>query len=469
MNGTGIRSPRALIQAADALQVVLAIFAAYALHSLLWPHFAFLRAPAGPEGFILLAYLALPLWVILVALLGLDRPLETRWSMVHTVMRLIALHLLGLAALTAVTFVTKTVVNRSIVAMFLALSFLLMLVERVALRYWAKRQHAKGHSRGRLLLVGEPGPTMQRFIDGLRADPFPPEVIGYLGRHESDGNAPKRLGTLGQLPGVLHDEAVDGVVVLDQLSPRRAGWVVQVCADLGLSASIPLPWPHVPRLTPYVEAGVGNHFLSFAPSTRRVAQLAVKQVFDLVLASLAVVVLLPVFIGIALAILLLDGRPVVFSQVRVGLHGRRFHMLKFRTMLNDSDELKASLATLNEVDGPAFKVTNDPRVTRLGAFLRRTSLDELPQLFHVLGGAMSLVGPRPLPEQEQQRIRGSQRRRLSMKPGITGLWQTSGRSNVRFSEWMRMDQEYVDRWSLGLDLRLLLATIPAVLMRRGAR
>jgi lipopolysaccharide/colanic/teichoic acid biosynthesis glycosyltransferase len=182
-----------------------------------------------------------------------------------------------------------------------------------------------------------------------------------------------------------------------------------------------------------------------------------------------VVVLAPVFIGIALAIVLLDGCPVVFSQVRVGLHGRRFRMLKFRTMLKDSDELKPGLAGLNEVDGPAFKASRDPRVTRLGAFLRRTSLDELPQLFHVLGGAMSLVGPRPLPEQEQQRIHGSQRRRLSMKPGITGLWQTSGRSNVAFAEWMRMDQEYVDRWSLGLDLRLLLATIPAVLSRRGAR
>ncbi len=469
MNGTGIRSPRTVIQAADALLVVLVMFVAYALHSLLWPHFTFLRAPAGPEGFILLAYLALPLWVILVAILGLDRPLEMRWSVAHTVLRLIGLHLLGFAALTAITFITKTVVNRSIVAMFLALSFIFMLAERLALRQWAKRQHAKGHTRGRLLLVGKPGPTMQRFIDGLHADPFPPEVIGYLGRHESDLSAPKHLGTLGQLPAVLHHEAVDAVVVLEQLSPRRAGWVVNVCADLGLSASIPLPWQHVSSLTPHVEAGAGNDFLFFAPTARRAAQLAVKQVLDLVLASAAVVVLLPVFIGIALAIVLLDGRPLVFSQVRVGLHGRRFRMFKFRTMMKGADAFKDDLAALNEVDGPAFKATHDPRVTRLGAFLRRTSLDELPQLFHVLGGSMSLVGPRPLPEQEQQRIHGSQRRRLSMKPGITGLWQTNGRSDVGFADWMRMDQEYVDRWSLGLDLRLLLVTLPAVLSRRGAR
>ena len=469
MNGTGVRSPRTLIQAADALLVVLAMFVAFALHSLLWPRFTFFRAPAGPEGFILLAYLALPLWVLLVTLLGLDRPLESRWSMAHTVLRLIGLHLLGFAALTVVTFVTKTVVNRSIVATFLVLSFTFMLALRIALRQWAMRQHAKGNTRGRLLLVGEPGPTMQGFIDGLRTDPFPPEVVGYLGRHDLDGAAPKYLGALGQLPVVLHDEAVDAVVVLNQLSPRRASWVVHVCADLGLTASIPLPWQHVSRLTPHVESGGGDDFLSFAPGTRRAVQLAAKQVLDLLLASVAVVVLLPVFIGIALAIVLLDGRPVVFSQVRVGLHGRRFRMLKFRTMVKDADAQKADLVALNEVDGPAFKATHDPRITRLGAFLRRTSLDELPQLFHVLGGSMSLVGPRPLPEQEQQRIHGSQRRRLSMKPGITGLWQTSGRSDVEFADWMRMDQEYVDRWSLGLDLRLLLLTIPAVLSRRGAR
>jgi lipopolysaccharide/colanic/teichoic acid biosynthesis glycosyltransferase len=138
-------------------------------------------------------------------------------------------------------------------------------------------------------------------------------------------------------------------------------------------------------------------------------------------------------------------------------------------MVRDADSLKPNLLALNELDGPAFKLTRDPRVTRLGAFLRSTSLDELPQLFNVLDGSMSLVGPRPLPVDEQQRIRGMQRRRLSMKPGITGLWQVSGRSDVGFAGWMSMDLDYVDRWALLFDLRILAATIPAVLRRRGAR
>jgi lipopolysaccharide/colanic/teichoic acid biosynthesis glycosyltransferase len=268
---------------------------------------------------------------------------------------------------------------------------------------------------------------------------------------------------------VLHDQAVDEVVLIEQLSYRRAGWVLRVCADLGIGARVALPWQNIPRVTPHLESEGGLHFLSFSQSARRAAQLASKQVLDLILAVPLVLVLLPLFASLVVAIRLLDGRPVVFSQVRVGLHGRRFKMWKFRTMVENAETMKLQLEALNEVDGPAFKLTRDPRVTRLGAFLRRTSLDELPQLFNVLEGSMSLVGPRPLPESEQQRIRGAQRRRLSMKPGITGLWQVSGRSNVSFADWMRMDQAYVDRWSLWMDLRLLLATLPAVLRRKGAK
>lgn len=268
---------------------------------------------------------------------------------------------------------------------------------------------------------------------------------------------------------MLHGQAVDEVVVLDQLSQRRAGWVLGVCADLGLGAQISLPWQNLPRVTAHLEIGAVSHFLSFSPTARHAAQLAVKQVLDLVLTVMGVLILLPLFAAVWLAIRVSDGKPAIFSQVRVGLHGRRFRMLKFRTMVRDADALKAQLASLNELDGPAFKLTHDPRVTRLGAFLRRTSLDELPQLFNVLEGSMSLVGPRPLPESEQQRIRGAQRRRLSMKPGITGLWQVSGRNDVGFAEWMRLDQAYVDQWSLWLDLILLLTTIPAVLRRRGAK
>jgi lipopolysaccharide/colanic/teichoic acid biosynthesis glycosyltransferase len=172
---------------------------------------------------------------------------------------------------------------------------------------------------------------------------------------------------------------------------------------------------------------------------------------------------------ISLLILATMGRPVVYMQERIGYHGRRFRMLKFRSMVRDAERHREALASQNEVEGPVFKITRDPRITPLGRVLRKFSLDELPQLFNVLSGSMSLVGPRPLPVAEQQQISGPMRRRLSMKPGITGLWQVSGRSDMPFDKWMQKDLEYLDNWSNLLDLKLLLLTIPAVITGRGAK
>ena len=469
MNGLGLRSMRRLVLRADALLVILAMASAYFLHAVLFEIFRFLRAPAEPAGFILLGYLAIPIWLFLIPAFRLDRFLEYRWSWLRTSFRMAEHHLLGFAALSVVTFLSHIVVNRSIVVSFVGLSFLFLMGERVAISAWMRRQHRRGNGRSRALLVGEPGPAMDQFVSHSRESAFPPEVIGFLGRHEGTTTGIARLGSLARLPQVLHDQAVDEVVLTDQLSHRRVGWILRVCSDLGIACRLSLPWHEVPRIRPHLETDQGLHFLTFSQSARRAAQLPLKQLFDLVAALLGVIVLAPLFVVLAIAIRLCDGSPVVFSQVRVGLHGRRFRMLKFRTMIRGAEAKRGELEKQNELDGPAFKLSCDPRVTRLGAFLRRTSLDEVPQLFNVLEGSMSLVGPRPLPESEQQRIHGSQRRRLSMKPGITGLWQVSGRSDVSFVDWMRMDQEYVDRWSLGLDLRLLLATIPAVLRRRGAK
>jgi lipopolysaccharide/colanic/teichoic acid biosynthesis glycosyltransferase len=163
------------------------------------------------------------------------------------------------------------------------------------------------------------------------------------------------------------------------------------------------------------------------------------------------------------------GRPILYSQDRIGYRGRRFRMLKFRSMVPDAEQQRDELTAMNEMDGPVFKIAGDPRITPLGRLLRRFSLDELPQLLNVFVGSMSLVGPRPLPVAEQQQISGAMRRRLSMRPGITGLWQVSGRNDLQFEQWMQKDLEYLDNWSNLQDLKLLLLTIPAVLGGRGAR
>jgi lipopolysaccharide/colanic/teichoic acid biosynthesis glycosyltransferase len=196
--------------------------------------------------------------------------------------------------------------------------------------------------------------------------------------------------------------------------------------------------------------------------------LAVKRAVDLCGASVGLLVLAPLLIGVALLIRALDGSPVLFRQRRAGRLGRPFTIVKFRTMERGADERRAELRALNEVRGNAsFKMTDDPRVTPLGRWLRRTSIDELPQLWNVLRGEMSLVGPRPHPFDDVAGYDRWHRRRLAMKPGITGLWQVEARTATDFDVWVLKDIEYVEHWSLGLDLAILLRTIPALLRAEG--
>jgi lipopolysaccharide/colanic/teichoic acid biosynthesis glycosyltransferase len=193
-----------------------------------------------------------------------------------------------------------------------------------------------------------------------------------------------------------------------------------------------------------------------------------KRTLDIAAALFGLTLLAPLFPLIVLLIRLDSGGPVIFAQRRVGRGGRLFTCYKFRSMVRDAEAMKSSLAHLNEASGAAFKIRRDPRITEVGHFLRRSSLDEIPQLVNVLRGHMSIVGPRPQIPSEVELYKGWQRRRLEVKPGITCLWQISGRSHVGFDEWMRLDVEYVRRRSLNLDLWIVLRTLPAVIARKGA-
>jgi exopolysaccharide biosynthesis polyprenyl glycosylphosphotransferase len=198
-------------------------------------------------------------------------------------------------------------------------------------------------------------------------------------------------------------------------------------------------------------------------------RMLVKRAMDLIGGSAGLVLAAPVMLVIAVAIKLSGPGPVIFSQQRFGLNKRRFAMYKFRTMVNGAEALQADLETRNEASGPVFKIRDDPRITRVGRLLRRMSLDELPQLFNVVRGDMSLVGPRPLPVRDVHKFSESWlMRRFSVPPGVTGLWQISGRSDLAFDRWVLLDLQYIDGWSLGLDLQILAKTLPAVLWGRGA-
>jgi exopolysaccharide biosynthesis polyprenyl glycosylphosphotransferase len=197
-------------------------------------------------------------------------------------------------------------------------------------------------------------------------------------------------------------------------------------------------------------------------------QWAIKRLIDVAASAAALLLLSPLLVLAALAVKLSSRGPVFYRQERVGMHGRTFQMLKFRSMVVDAEARRAALATKNERTGPVFKIASDPRVTRVGRVLRKYSIDELPQIVNVLRGDMSLVGPRPALASEVAHYEAWQRRRLSVRPGLTCVWQVSGRDQISFATWMLLDMRYIDHWSLWEDVRLLFRTLPVVLLGRGA-
>jgi exopolysaccharide biosynthesis polyprenyl glycosylphosphotransferase len=298
-------------------------------------------------------------------------------------------------------------------------------------------------------------------------------VLGFVANGPVEGPDPLPYPLLGQiddLPAVLERHVVDDVLFavsrrdLDRLedlflSLQEQGIRTRFALDL---------FPHT-QARIALEDLDGVPLLTFSTTPYSQLQLMLKRALDVALSAMLMVLALPVVGLIALAIKVSSGGRVVFQQTRCGLNGRSFTLYKFRTMVEDAEEQRGALQHLNEMQGPVFKLRRDPRVTWLGKFLRKFSLDELPQLWNVLRGDMSLVGPRPPIPEEVAQYKRWQRRRLAMKPGLTCLWQISGRNEIHdFDHWMQLDLEYIDSWSPLLDLKILLKTIPVVLLGRGA-
>jgi exopolysaccharide biosynthesis polyprenyl glycosylphosphotransferase len=271
---------------------------------------------------------------------------------------------------------------------------------------------------------------------------------------------------------ILHDESAG--IVLFEVESTNLGWstqAIQACEEEGVEAWLSTHFVGAKIAQAHFEEILEQNLLVFRTTRAGAWQSILKMIFDRITSALLLVFLSPLLLLIYVAIRLESSGPAIFRQKRSGRHGAPFTMYKFRTMVSDAEMRQAELKALNEMSGPVFKIKADPRVTRVGAFLRFTSLDEIPQLFNVLFGQMSLVGPRPLPTYETLAMTANnQRRRLSVSPGMTCLWQISGRNDVNdFSDWVRLDLEYIDQWSLLLDFEILLRTIPAVLFGRGAR
>jgi exopolysaccharide biosynthesis polyprenyl glycosylphosphotransferase len=243
---------------------------------------------------------------------------------------------------------------------------------------------------------------------------------------------------------------------------------ITVCENLGIPFGLPVYPFRLERARPAASAGLQDGYLHYDLFEPKLRQRAFKRLFDIVSSAAALWLLLPLFAVVALLVKVTSRGPVLFKQERVGLHGRRFNMLKFRSMVVNAEELKASLAKLNEQSGPVFKMRRDPRVTWIGRFIRKYSIDELPQLINVLRGDMSVVGPRPPVPSEVVKYEAWQLRRLCVRPGLTCLWQVSGRNQISFEDWMYLDMQYIDHWSLRQDLNLIFRTLPVVFLGRGA-
>jgi len=271
---------------------------------------------------------------------------------------------------------------------------------------------------------------------------------------------------------LLHNENIDiAVFSIDHTYVPEIRRALLACEAEGIEAWVSADFFRTAIAKPQYDQFASRPLLVFRSTPDASIELLVKRAMDVVIASLMVVLALPVWISIALAIWFTSGRPIIFAQKRSGLYGRPFVMYKFRTMTTDAEQRREELHAFNVMSGPVFKIEKDPRVTPVGEWLRKTSLDEAPQLWNVLRGEMSLVGPRPLPLYETDKFDDfSQRRRMSVRPGLTCLWQISGRSNITdFEEWVRLDLEYIDHWSLWLDVKILIKTVPVILFGRGAK
>jgi exopolysaccharide biosynthesis polyprenyl glycosylphosphotransferase len=365
--------------------------------------------------------------------------------------------------LVLILFCFRTLIARSILIWFGGISFLLVLIKEELIRALARSKIGQAQYRRRFILVGTPEETARMQSQFSERAPEGVDILAQL-----DLNAKP----VDQLVRMLHEYSVNGVILSSRHSYfEQVEAVIRACELEGVEAWLVADFfkTQISRTT--FDEFYGQPVMVFRSAPETSWQGVLKQLVDLVGALVMLIVLSPIFLAVAIGVRLTSPGPIFFRQQRSGLNGSPFTIYKFRTMVTDAEQRKHELESMNEMTGPVFKVSKDPRITPFGRFLRKYSIDELPQLYNVVRGEMSLVGPRPLPVDEVKRFHDlAHRRRLSVKPGLTCLWQISGRNNMSdFRDWVRLDLEYIDNWSLWLDFKILWRTVPAVLAGTGAK
>ncbi len=414
-----------------------------------------------------------PLWIVLL------RITQDYSGVMRLPMRLQAARVLKFVVATGFlmgffSYSFKLIVSRPVFFAFLASTGFILVFNRVILYWVLRRRNVNEYSQIKILLVGTDehahrvGQQLERFkIWGYH-------VIGYLRHLEGPDGFPgmEVLGSLRDLPQLLETGlVVDEIIFIGTHKENLGSFeeLIQLCEDLGIRTRV------AGDFFPTSIAKVSLEFLenlpliTFSTSPEHGMAIVAKRVVDFAVAVTLLVLLAPLMLLTLMMIKFTSPGTVLYRQTRCGLYGRQFTLFKFRTMVEGAEDKLWEIKHLNEMSGPVFKMRDDPRVTSLGRFLRKFSIDELPQLWNVIKGEMSIVGPRAPLLEEVRYYSTKQRRRLSVKPGITCLWQISGRSEIDFQQWMELDLRYIDHWSFWLDIQIILRTIPAVLAARGAR
>jgi exopolysaccharide biosynthesis polyprenyl glycosylphosphotransferase len=400
-------------------------------------------------------------WLVLDIQGFYNRPLLCRRR--TTAWQLIKASVIASLLMILLVFLRKQTLARSVLVLFAPTAFMIVYLKEELMRQWVQSRMGQAQLRKRLILIGTHDDCERLEHDLNRNGGESVQIVATLNLNKS---------SIDDLVASLHEHSANGVL----LSAKHTYFgqvekAIQACELEGVEAWLLADFFNTQVSQTTLDDFNGRPMLVFRSTPEDSWQKVAKQAIDVFGALALLIVLSPIFLIVAIAIKIGSPGPILFRQRRSGLNGRPFTMLKFRSMVTNAEQRKAELAALNEMDGPVFKVTNDPRITPIGRFIRRWSVDELPQLLNVLRGDMSLVGPRPLPVDEVLRFDDfADRRRLSVKPGLTCLWQIKGRNQVKnFKDWVRLDLEYIDNWSLWLDVKILVQTIPVVVMGTGAK
>lgn len=366
-------------------------------------------------------------------------------------------------------------ISRAFISFVFLVATALIIIEKIAVIFFFRHIRRRGYNLRNILIVGT-GKRAQHFMSIV--DEHAEWGLQIIGLVDEDAakvgqtlNGYKVIGSFGDIPQIIHNNIVDEVVfVVPRSWLNKIEDIMNFCETEGLKINIAVDYFELKLAKARQSDLSGFPLLTFESTPIKPWQLLTKCTFDLAFSLFMLILLLPVFIVVAIIIKLTSSGDIFFRQKRCGLNGRVFRLYKFRTMVQGAEEKLNELMAQNEMVGPVFKMKKDPRITPIGSFLRKTSIDELPQFWNVFRGDMSLIGPRPPIPTEVNKYDNWQRRRLSMRPGITCLWQVSGRNKITdFNEWARLDLEYIDKWSLWLDIKIFLRTIPVVLFGIGAK